>query len=196
MESSPSSRPAGARVKRSAVRLAGLAAILMLAFSVTGCDKEVHSLEAKEGTRVSLDNLFYQVQISRQLNIKDVEDSYYLQDQPAPAKGDAYFGVFIRVDNETHDGRILPVGTDRMEITTASGDIYKPIEVHAPGWGYAPAPIGKGGMLPIPNTPAFMGPIRGGMILFRIPQTSLDARPLHLEIKGRGGQTGSILLDV
>lgn len=196
MEHSPANSPSSPRITRSAIRLIGLAAILMLAFSVSGCSKEVHSLEAKEGTRVSLDNLFYQVQISRQLNIKDVEDEYYLQGQPQPAKGDAYFGVFIRVDNEEHDGRILPVGTDRMEITTSAGDVYKPLEVQAPGWGYAPAPIGKGGMLPIPNTPAYVGPIRGGLILFRIPQSSLDARPLHLEIKGRGGQTGSILLDI
>lgn len=188
--------PSSTRLKRSALRLAGLAAILMIAVSASGCDKEVHALEAKEGTRVYLDNLFYQVQISRQLNVKDVEDSYYLQDMAAPAKGDAYFGVFIRVDNETHNGRVLPVGVNRMKIVTASEDVYRPIAVKAPGWGYAPAPIGKGAMLPIPNTPAYVGPIRGGLILFRIPQSSLDNRPLTLEIKGRDGRTGHITLDV
>lgn len=192
MEHSPSS----SRLVRTLGRLAGLVAILALAVSVSGCDKEVHALEAKEGTRVSLDDLFYQVQISRQLNPKDVEDGTYLIDQPAPAKGDAYFGVFMRVDNEEHDGRILPVGPDRMKIVTAAGEEYHPLEVKAPGWGYAPAPIGKGGMLPIPNSAAYVGTIRGGLILFRIPQSSLDARPLHLEIKGRGGETGTITLDV
>ncbi len=191
MEHSPSS----SRLKQAVIRLAGLAAILAIAVSASGCDKEVQALEAKEGTRVYVDNLFYQVQISRQLNPKDVEDEYYLLEQPAPAKGDSYFGVFMRVDNETHDGRVLPIDTDRMKITTAAGEVYRPLEVKSPGWGYAPAPIGKGGMLPIPNTPAYVGPIRGGLILFRIPLSSLDARPLHLEIKGRE-ETGSITLDV
>lgn len=188
--------PSNSRLKRNATRLASLAAVAVLALSASGCDKEVKTLEAKEGTRVSLDDIFYQVQISRMLNPKDVEDSYYLQDQPLPAKGDAYFGVFVRVDNETHDGRVLPVGTGRMKITTASGDEYRPIPVRAEGWGYQPSPIGKGGMLPVPNTPAFVGPIRGGLVLFRIPQTSLDARPLELEIKGNSGRTGHITLDV
>lgn len=192
MEHSPSS----SRLSKTILRLAGLAAILMLAVSASGCDKEVHALEAKEGTRVYVDNIFYQVQLSRQLNIKDVEDSYYLQDQPQPARGDAYFGVFMRVDNETHDGRVLPVGTNRMKIVTASGDVYRPLEVHASGWGYAPSPIGKGGMLPVPNTPAYVGPIRGGLILFRISQASLNSRPLELEIKGTDGKTGKITLDV
>lgn len=177
-------------------RLVGLLAIVVLAFSAAGCNKEVRSLEAKEGTRVSLDDLFYQVQISRQLNIKDVEDSFYLEDLPQPARGNSYFGVFMRVDNEDHDGRVLPVGIDRMKITTAAGEVYRPIEVRAAGWGYAPAPLGKGAMLPIPDTPAYVGPIRGGLILFDIPLNSLDSRPLHLEIEGRDGRTGSILLDV
>lgn len=192
MEHSPSS----SRLARHTVRLAGLLAILALALSASGCDKQVKSLEAVEGTRVSLDDLFYQVQISRQLNIKDVEDSYYLEGQPQPARGDAYFGVFMLVNNEDSNRRILPVGTSRMKVTTAGGKEFEPLEVKAPGWGYAPAPIGKGGMLPIPNSPAFVGPIRGGLILFRIPQADLNDRPLELEIKGTGGRTGRITLDV
>jgi hypothetical protein len=188
--------PSSSRLQKTILRLAGLVAILAIAVSASGCDKEVHALEAKEGTRISLDDLFYQVQISRQLNPKDVEDSFYLEGQPAPARGDTYFGVFVRVDNEDHDGRILPVGTESMKITTSAGEEYEPIEVNAPGWGYAPAPIGKGGMLPIPNSPAYVGPIRGGLVLFRVPRSSLDARPLHLEVKGHGGKVGSIMLDV
>ena len=188
--------PSSTRLKRTVTRLAGLTIVAILALSLTGCDKEVHALEAKEGTRVSLDDVFYQVQISRALNPKDVEDGTYLEGQPLPARGDAYFGVFIRVDNEEHEGRVLPVGTERMKLVTAAGKEFEPIEVQAPGWGYAPAPIGKGGMLPVPNSPAYVGPIRGGLILFRIPQASLDARPLELEIKGSGGKVGTITLDV
>ncbi len=181
---------------KATTRFAGLIAILALAVSVSGCDREVHSLEAREGTRISLDNAFYQVQLSRQLNPKDVGDSFYLEGQPAPSPGDSYFGVFIRVDNEEHDQRVLPVGIDKMKLTTSSGKEFTPLEVKAPGWGYAPAPIGKGGMLPIPNTPAHIGPIRGGLILFRMPLSALDDRPLRLSIEGKDQVTGHIVIDV
>lgn len=171
--------------------------IATLAFAVSGCNKEAHPLEAHdEGARVYVDGLYYQVQLSRPLNPKDVEDSTYLLDQKEPTKGNAYFGVFLRVDNETTDRRVLPSGTDAMKITTASGNVFKPIPVKAAGWGWEPAPIGKGAMLPIPNTPAYIGPVRGGLILFYIPQADLDDRPLVLSIKGSDGRVGKITVDV
>jgi hypothetical protein len=170
--------------------------VVVLAFSISGCDKQVETLEAKEGGRVYIDHLFYQVQMSRILNNKDTEDSYYVIGQPTPAPGDTYFGVFMRVDNENFEHRVLPIGTDKMKIITASGDEFEPLTVKGAGWGYEPAPIGKGAMLPIPNTPAFVGPIRGGLILFRIPQADLDNRPLKLEIESTDGKKGEIVLDV
>jgi hypothetical protein len=189
--------PSRTRVSRAFIRTLGLAAVVALALSASGCDKEVQRLESKnEGTRVALDNLFYQIQISRMLNPKDVEDSYYLRGQPTPAKGDSYFGVFVYVVNETKEQRILPAPESGMKIVTASGDEYKPLPLRAPGWGYEPSPLGKGAVLPIPNTPAYVGPIRGALVLFRIPQKSLDSRPLEFEIKGRGGKTATTTLDV
>jgi hypothetical protein len=189
--------PSSSRISRALLRTIGLVALVALALSASGCDKEVQRLESKnEGTRVALDNLFYQIQISRMLNPKDVEDSYYLQGQPTPAKGDAYFGVFVYVVNETEEQRILPAPQSGMKIVTASGDEYEPLALKSPGFGYSPAPLGKGAVLPIPNTPAYNGPIRGGLVLFRIPQSSLDSRPLEFEIKGRGGKTATTTLDV
>jgi hypothetical protein len=189
--------PSAKRAARTFARLAGLLAIAAIAFSASGCDKDVQRLESKnEGTRIYLGNAFYQIQISRMLNPKDVEDSYYLEGQPAPAKGDTYFGVFMYVTNEDSEKRVLPIGTDKMKIVTASGDEFEPIPVKAAGWGYSPTPIGKDAMLPVPNTPAYVGPIRGGLILFRVSQAALDSRPLELEIDGGKGQKGSITLDV
>lgn len=192
MEHSPST----SRLKKATARFAGLVMILAIAVTVSGCGREVHSLEAREGTRISLDNAFYQVQLSRQLNPKDVEDSFYLDGQPMPSPVDSYFGVFMRVDNEEHNGRILPVGIEDMKIVTASGVEYKPLKVEAPGWGYEPSPIGKGGVVPIPNSPAYIGPIRGGLLLFRMPHAALDDRPLRLEIEGKDKVVGHITLDV
>lgn len=175
-----------------------LAVLLIAAFALvaSGCGEEHSELEAKEGGRVELDNLFYQVQLSRQLNPKDVEDSYYTLDQPTPAKGEVYFGVFMRVDNEESPTRVLPVSTDKMKIVNAAGDEYEPLKVEGAGWAYAPAPLGNGAFLPIPDTPAFVGSIRGGLILFRVPLTELDNRPLVLEIEAPSGDVGEITLDV
>ena len=189
--------PSSTRATRTLIRLATLLAIGVVAFSASGCEKDVKRIESKnEGTRIYLGNAFYQIQISRMLNPKDVEDSYYLKGQPAPAKGDTYFGVFMYVTNEDSEQRVLPIGTDKMKIVTASGDEFEPIPVKAPGWGYEPSPIGKGAVLPVPNTPAFVGPNRGGLILFRVSQAALDSRPLELEIQAGKGKTGKITLDV
>ena len=58
-----------------------------------------------EGTYLDVGPLTYQVQISRQLNPYDIEDQTYLQGlrpvQAKLAKGETWFGVFLRVSNET-----------------------------------------------------------------------------------------------
>lgn len=180
----------------SLARVLPIALIAIFAMSFAGCEKNIDTLEAKEGGRISMNDLFYQVQLSRILNPKDVEDSFYLTDQPTPAKSDAYFGVFMRVDNETSNTRIVPIDIDKMHIENASGDEFEPIVVKSKGWSYAPAPLGIGASLPIPDTPAQIGPIKGGLILFKIPYAGLDSRPLKLVIKSEDGEPGEIILDV
>ncbi len=181
---------------RRFARIVPVALIAVFAMSFAGCNKDVQTIEAKEGGRIYLDHLFYQVQLSRILNPKDVEDSFYLTKQSVAAKGESYFGVFMRVDNETNDTRVLPVSIQDMHIENASGDEYKPIVVRGEGWAYEPSPLGKGAHLPIPNTPAAVGPIGGGMVLFKIPFSGLDSRPLRLIVKSPDKKTGEITLDV
>lgn len=176
--------------------LALLAALAALALA--GCDKNAKPIETKEGGRIFLNGLFYQVQLSRTLNPKDVEDSFYLTGQPAPGNDEKYFGVFARVDNEDspEGSRVMPISIEHMKIKNAKGDEFEPIEVKGEGWGYEPAPLGKGAHLPIPDTPADIGPIRGGVILFKLSNADLDSRPLTLEIEAGAGTTGEIILDV
>lgn len=191
------------RMKRSTSTSLVIARLLLVlaalaALALAGCgDKEARPHEAKEGGRVYLDGLFYQVQLSRLLNPKDTEDSYYLVGQPSPQPGESYFGVFMRVNNEgDQPGRTVPVSIEDMKIKDAKGREFHPLEVKAEGWGYEPAPLGKGAALPIPDSPAYVGPIRGGLILFKIPQADLDSRPLELEIEGPGKEHAAIVLDV
>jgi hypothetical protein len=179
-------------------RLTRLAPVLVAvaAITLTGCDKDAKPIEGKEGGRIFLDGAFYQVQLSRILNQKDTEDSYYLVGQPESKQGESYFGVFLRVDNEETAKRVVPIGIEHMKVHNAKKSEFHPVPVKAHGWGYVPAPIGKGAHLPIPDSPADIGPIRGGLILFRIPNGDLDSRPLELEIESPSGKHGKILLDV
>lgn len=173
-----------------------LVIVAVAAIAMTGCEKEAKPIESKEGGRIYLDGLFYQVQLSRQLNPNDVEDSFYLVDKPAPAAGEAYFGVFMRVDNEDTYHTVMPIGIEKMMIKSAAGREFEPIEVSAEGWGYEPEPIGQGARIPIPDTPASGGPIGGSLILFKLTYDDLDARPLELEIENAKGDIGTIVLDV
>jgi hypothetical protein len=183
---------------RSSARFTSLvliaAALVALAFA--GCGKQSKPSEAKEGGRVYVGNLFYQVQLSRQLNPKDVEDGYYLTGQPEPKPGTSYFGVFMRVDNEDSTARVTPLPITAIKIVDAKGNEFHPIAVSPNGWNYQPVPLGKGAHLPIPDTPADIGPIRGSLILFKIPLGDLDSRPLELELKGATGKSATITLDV
>ena len=53
-------------------------------------------------------------------------------------------------------------------------------------------------ILPIADTPAFDTAIQGSLLLFKLPGTALDNRPLELKIEGdlQPPQTGIIDLDV
>lgn len=170
----------------------------LAALALAGCDKNAKPVESKEGGRIFLNGLFYQVQLSRMLNPKDVEDGFYLTGQPAPGAGERYFGVFVRVENEDSPKgeRVTPISIDHMKIKNAKGNEFEPIVVKGEGWGYEPAPLGKGAHLPIPDTPADIGPIRGGVVLFKLSNVDLDSRPLKLDIDAGAGKTGEIILDV
>ena len=82
-----------------------LIAVLLAGLALNACGKadEPASEGETEAVYLDLDGLQYQVQISRQLNPYDVEDSYYVrgQNEPAPARDDTWFGVFVRVYNPT-----------------------------------------------------------------------------------------------
>ncbi len=170
-------------------------AATVLVFS--GCGEKVDvRLEGKEGERIDLGELVYQVQLSRILNPRDTEDEAYTRDLPQPDPADLYYGVFLRVDNEESDKLQTPIPVDAMKVVDAGGNEYEPIEVDAPGLVYEPTPIGKGQRIPIPDSAGDNYPTRGSLILFKIPIQSLENRPLKLEMEGPDGATAEVDLDV
>lgn len=180
--------------------------MLIAAFGLTACGKHrneearVQHLEI-EGHYLSLGDLKYQVQGSRQLNPDDEQDRSYLVGVP-PAElelksNEVWFGVFMQVENESSEP-LAPTGD--IEIVDTQEEIFKPLPIDESNQFIyrSTDPIPPGEILPLPDTPAFDTPVRGSLLLFKLSIASLDNRPLELKIEGNQTpkQTGIIDLDV
>lgn len=155
-----------------------------------------------EGIYITLGELKYQVQISRQLNPDDIQDRYLLRGlSPADQKlgaDEVWFGVFVQVENEAADP-IQPSGD--IQIIDTQEEVFRPLALDDTNvFAYRSSdPIPGGEILPLADTPAYDTPIRGAMLLFKLKSTALDNRPLELKIEGTSHtpqQTGIIDLDV
>lgn len=188
---------------------AAVVAALLAAVSIAACG----SSNTRETTGIytgdngapapylSVGPLLYNVQISRALNPYDTEDSSYLTGlTPAQRElkpGEEFFGVFLRVYNET--GKQY---ADASEITVsdAKGNLYRPI-VPTSGYNpyvYRPGTVPQKSLIPLPGSTAFYGPVSGALLLYKIKLESLEYRPLTIKIVSptKPSETASAELDV
>lgn len=165
-------------------------------------DKNARVVRAEtEGIYLDIGKLKYQVQVSRAMNPYDTEDKGLLTGVPAAQRelkpDETWFGVFIRVENDTSKGQ-LP--SDDIEIRDTQDEIFKPIPFEPSNvFAYrSNEVIGPHQVLPLPDSAAYDTPVRGALILFKLKNDTLDNRPLELVIEGRQlpAQTGIIDLDV
>jgi hypothetical protein len=184
------------------LRLLAILVIASLALVVSGCgNKEEESVVADtEGIYVTVGGLLYQVQISRYLNPRDPEDKFYFAGLPSgqstdEGKEDVWFGVFMRVQNETKQTR---TPTTQFSITDTQDNTYRPVALNARTnpFTFDARTLGPGQVSPEPESPAAAGTIQGGLLLFKIKDASLQNRPLELHIEGGAGQAATIDLDV
>ena len=151
-----------------------------------------------EGTYLNVGPLTYQVQISRQLNPDDIEDQTYLQGirpfQAKLAKGQTWFGVFLRVANETKQTH---PAADDFVITDTQDDTYFPVP-QAPQnhFSYQGGLVPPDGLIPPANSVASEGVIQGSLVLFKLPVAALDNRPLELVVTDQLQNKGRVSLDV
>jgi hypothetical protein len=183
-------------VRRFALALLALAAVLAL--TACGNKPKIRTEGATEGTYLNVGPLTYQVQISRQLNPNDIEDRTYLQGVP-PAQsrlptGQTWFGVFIRVANDTK--RPHPAATD-FAIQDTQDDIYRPIR-QAPqnAFTYQGGMVPPNGLIPAVDSVASEGVIQGSLLLFKLPLSALDNRPLEFIVTDQFRHHGRVSLDV
>jgi hypothetical protein len=182
-------------------RLIVLAAVLCALFA-TGCGNKHEGGVTQadtEGIYLDVDELKYQIQISRYLNPSDVEDRSYLRGLPEgtaePAGDETWFGVFIRVSNET-DEEITPAND--FEIVDTQENVYRPIPLdpEVNDFAYTPDPIGPKSLIPRPDSTASEGVIQGSLLLFKLKTSSLQNRPLEFKFRRGSGVQGTVDLDI
>jgi hypothetical protein len=146
--------------------------------------------------------LVYEVQLSRQLNPYDTEDSSYLQGlTPAQSKllpGQEWFGVFLQVYNNGSLAR-QAAEAPTLKIFDTQGNIYLPVVPDQTNqFAYRGGIVPAKGRLPELNTIAADGPTQGVLLLYKIGLVSLDNRPLKIRIvnPANAAQTASAELDV
>ena len=174
------------RLRRPALLLLVALAALVLA----ACGRPDQVLEAEtEGIYVDLSELQYQVQASRQLNPSDPADEPYLSGLPAGRQdlepGEAWFAIFLRANNPSDQPQ--PTAT-HFEVVDSQENEFFPLPL-GPENQYAwpveePVLVPSGDLIPRLGSPADEGPIGGGLILFKVPISSLQNRPFELIIEG------------
>jgi hypothetical protein len=183
-------------------RLIVLAAALACALVASGCGNrlETRTLGQTEGLYLDVDELKYQIQISRYLNPADIEDRTYLiglpSGTPPPAGDETYFGVFLRVSNST-DKPIAPA--DDFEIVDTQKNVYRPIPLDPKvnPFAYVADPIPPESLIPQPDSIPSEGVIKqGALLLFKLKTDSLQNRPLEFRFRRGSGTTGIVDLDV
>ncbi len=158
-------------------------AAVLLAGCSTG-DTTNNRSAGNEGVYVDLGHLKYQVQLSRQLNPYDNEDSSYLlglgKADQALTPTQTWFGVFMIAVNK--HSQAYPA-SHSFYITDTQGVTYRPTPV--PGgnpFAYHAQLVPGDDQLPTRGSAADSGPTNGLVLLFKIPIATFDNRPLVLHI--------------
>jgi hypothetical protein len=159
-------------------------ACLAVLLGACGGDTTNNRSASNEGVYVDLGHLKYQVQLSRELNPYDPEDSSYLLGvTPADQKltpQQAWFGVFMLALNK-HDQ--VYQSARGFYITDTQGLTYKPTPVPGPNpFAYHSTVIAGQEQLPLKGSAADLGPTNGLVLLFKVPLAAFDNRPLVLHI--------------
>ena len=172
------------RHRRIALSLLAALALAAAALVISACGYSSDSKDVVEGEPVKLGELQYNVIFSRFLNPNDNEDSSYLVGQPQLPPGHSYFGVFFEVQNESEEAQTL---ASSFTITDAGDQTFDAISsksLYALPFG---GEVESQEQIPVLDSTPQQGPIEGSLVLFKLPASASENRPLTLEIPGPEG---------
>jgi hypothetical protein len=178
--------------RRFALPLLAALALAVLAVGVSACGYSSDSKHVVEGEPVELGELSINVTFSRYLNPNDNEDAAYLVGQEPPPKGYSFFGVFLEVQNESDEVQHLPT----MWITDAEGTEHAAFpskSLYALQFG---GEVEPGEQVPVLDSTADLGPIEGSVVIFRLPESVSENRPLTLHVQAAGDEEAKVTLDL
>jgi hypothetical protein len=170
---------------------------------LSGCGSNPRENNAgREGLPEKIGKLDYNVYITRELNLKDVGDSGYYKGPEAPP-GFALYGVFLTACNPSTSASTpsIPASSD-FTIVDTQGKRFKALPMPVDNvFAYRARPLSHGACIPKLGSLASSAPTNGSLLIFKLPLTTLENRPLDLEIVSppdESGRTeiGRIELDV
>ncbi len=170
--------------RRIVLSLISALALAALVAAVSACGYSSDSKDVVEGEPVKLGDVQFNVIFSRFLNVNDSEDSAYLVGQPPAPEGSTYFGVFFEVQNTSEDSHPLP---DSFTITDADEQTYDSLESESLYAFPLGGEVEPQEQVPVLDSTPQQGPIEGSIVLFLLPETASENRPLTLEIEGPEG---------
>jgi hypothetical protein len=179
-------------LRRFVLPLFAALALCALVATVSACGYSSDSTDVVEGEPVALGDISYNVVFSRYLNRNDTEDSAYLVGQPPPPAGSAYFGVFFQVENDAKSAQPLP---ESLTITDADEQTFDSIQSDSLYALHLGSEIDAEDQLPALDSTPQQGPIEGSVVLFLLPDSASENRPLILKIPGEG-ESAQVTLDL
>jgi hypothetical protein len=178
--------------RRIALPLFAALMLGLLAIGVSACGSG-DPRNVEEGEVVKVGGLKYTVIFSRYLNEHDNEDASYLTGQQPLKQDNNYFGVFLLVQNTSHETKGL---TNRLTITDADGNAFNAL----PSESELAFPLGgqveENEQIPVLDSIAQQSAIQGSVAIFELPEEVSGNRPLTLHIPGPSGESGSVEIDL
>ena len=182
---------------------------LLAAGALAACGNEGHDpgeqqsenaqVAETEGLYLEIGEMKYQVQVSRQLNpLLDGDRAFFQGVSESDldiAADEVWFGVWIRVENESEEPQ---EAVSHYRIIDTQENEYVPVRIGEPNpFAYRAGRVEGGELYPLPDSAAGERAPNGGLLLFKLKSSSLDNRPLELELEDPEGGPGAVVnLDV
>ena len=156
--------------------------------------------DENDGQYVSAGALTYQLEISRELNQYGTEDKQYVKGLPKgytqPNSQQLWYGVFMWAKNQTKQTHTT---TDNFTIVDTQGNTYKPVKLNPKlnPFAWESSALAPDTTEPGQDSAAAQFYSGGKILLFKLPTTIYDNRPLTLLINNASGKAiGKISLDL
>ncbi|MFN2616308.1 MAG: hypothetical protein ABR581_04195 [Thermoleophilaceae bacterium] len=182
-------------IARTKPMLVACTVLAALTFPACGQEKEPGAKSpAREGLDIPLAGIDYNVFITRELNLKVQPDSAYYKG-PEPGKGQTLYGIFLQACN--HGKQALRTA-GQFTVLDSQGNSFAPTPLPRDNaFAYQARMLAPDQCVPPAGSVAQLGPTAGAMLLFRLPLTITENRPLELEIAtGAPGEKRRVELDL